>query len=316
MQIQEYIRKLHSSERLQFHSVCRKMGKSAKDFFLPNLLLFTGAGIWSPFYYENDLSLRKRVYKCYSRTALTLCILYIVQSCVQFVRKHDELTLDDKSEFYAFGVQLCVGLLKVYFLDQNENKLRQLFKDIEKEPFQRNNDSYFNSKFVERIRANRKIMLLFWIPIFGTLVMKVTNCFFATRANKELFNEMCSQEINGTLLSNSDFDCYYPKALMPWITWFPFETDKSPGNEAGIAYQLFLLSYFAVYIFNFDMYVASWMMYISFQFELMGHDLQTLRYKSEEHVIKEHVNKEEEFVTQEMVRRMRKIIYFHNSVLR
>lgn len=316
MQTSAYKKHFHSSEQLQFNSVCRKMVKSAKDFFLPIMLLFTGAGIWSPFYYESDSSFRKRAYKVYSRTALMLCILYVIQSTVEFVRKHDELTLDDKSEFYAFGVQLLVGLLKVYFLDRNEGKVRQMFKEIGEAPFQRSHDSHFNVKLTEQIRANRKIMLLFWVPISGTVVMKVTNCFFATRANKELFYKMCSQEINETIWNDSDLDCSYPKALMPWITWFPFETDKSPGNEAGIAYQICLLTYFAIYIFNFDMYVASWMMYISFQFELLEHDLKTLRNKSEERVIGEHGSQEEIFVTQEMVRGVRKIIYFHNSVLR
>lgn len=295
--------------------------KSAFNFFRPNIFLFIVAGIWSPYYYDPDTSLRKRAYEWYHRFCLTICCGYIVQSVVEFIRVYNKVTIDEKSEFYSFIVQLMVGLLKIYFLARNEAKIRKTFQDIEGAPFQRNNDPVFDEKLKARMRTTVKIMCLFWIPIYTTIVIKLYTCAMDTKASKELFERICNQEEllnpNVTSLSHPLVDCdSYPKMIMPWITWFPFKTDTGSGHYVGISYQLLILTIFASYIFNFDMYITSWMMYITFQLELMEHDLMALRKKSELEVIRKCGSKDEEMVAQEMIRGIRTIINLHNSILR
>lgn len=297
--------------------------KSAYHFFWPNILLFILAGIWSPYYYDNESSFRKRAYKVYTRFVLTLCILYIVQSIVEFIRLFDSLTIDDKSEMYSYTVQLTVGLVKIYFLNRNEAKMRKMFQEIEEKPFQRNNDATFQSKLRQRIRTNLKIMGMFWIPIYTTVAFKLAASAMLSKENKDMFKQMCFGQnwtiidTNITDLINPSIDCSsHPKLVMPWLTWFPFATDTSPGHYFGIAYQITILTIFASYIFNFDMYVTSWMMYIAFQFELMEDDLGTVRERSEKTVMIRDGSMDEYLVTQEMIRGMRKIINLHNDILK
>lgn len=295
--------------------------KSAHPFFWPNIFLFILAGIWSPYYYEQDTSFRKRAYRWYHRLAVTLCVGYIVQSLVEFYRRYEEVSIDDKSEFYSFILQLMVGLLKIYFLDRNEARMRKMFLEIEEKPFQRNNDKVFDAMLRQRMRTNYKIMILFWVPIYTTVALKLYASAMRSRANVEMFNSVCFGEeflaSNGTMSVYKGIDCAtYPKLVMPWITWFPFKTDTSPGHQIGISYQILILTIFASYIFNFDMYVTSWMMYISFQLELVQHDLLTLRQKSEDQVVKTEGSQDELLVTNEMIRGIRKIIYLHVDILR
>lgn len=291
--------------------------KTAYQFFWPNILLFTLAGIWTPYFYDPETSLRKRAYRWYHRIVIVICVTYIVQGVVEVIRKSSELSIDDKSEFYSYVVQLGVGLLKIYFLDRNEARMRKMFQEIEGKPFQRNNDEVFNAKLGKRMRTNIKIMVLFWLPIYTTVGIKLMTSYMASRANILEFESVCLINGNETIPVSSSVDCAsYPKLVMPWLTWFPFATDKSPGHQIGIAYQVIVLTIFASYIFNFDMYITSWMMYIAFQLELMEHDLMTLRENSEGRVMETKGSQHELLITQEMEIGIRKIISLHNEILR
>lgn len=106
--------------------------------------------------------------------------------------------------------------------------MRSLFREIEEWPFQRSENSFFNQKLRTCMRTNLKIMLLFWIPIYATVAMKISSAYMGTRSNKIVYHQICSFP-NATILE-SDFDCSYAKKVMPWLSWFPFATDKDPGN--------------------------------------------------------------------------------------
>lgn len=290
--------------------------KSAYHFFWPNLLLFTLAGIWSPFYYDHESSFRKRAYRWYHRFAIIICVGYIVQGAVEFNRRYNEISLNDKSEFYSYIVQLGVGLLKIFFLDRNEGRMRKMFLEIEEAPFQRNNNEIFDSKLRQRMKTSIKIMVLFWLPIYTTVAVKLFTSGMASVENIELFARVCSSANGTSVQLHQSIDCStYPKLVMPWLTWFPFATDTSPGHYFAIAYQLIALTIFASYIFNFDMYITSWMMYLAFQLELMEHDLMTLRGKSEDQVMKDDGVLDEFKVAQEMERGIKKVIKLHNDIL-
>lgn len=296
--------------------------KSAYHFFWPNIILFTLAGYWSPYYYDEESSFRKRAYKWYSRFVLLLCALYIVQSIVECIRLFDVLSIDDKSEIYSYTVQLMVGLVKIFFLGRNEEKMRKMFLEIEEKPFQRNDDVTFQLKLRQRMKTNIKIMCMFWIPIYTTVAIKLYTAAMDSKDNKKEFQRICFGH-NVTIVNERDLfnpsmiDCTsYPKLVMPWYTWFPFSTDTSPGFYVGVCYQLTILTIFASYIFNFDIYISSWMMYISFQFEMMEDDLGTVRERSELKVMKEYGSTDEYLVTQEMVQGIRKIINLHNDILK
>lgn len=298
--------------------------QSAYHFFWPNLCLFVLAGIWSPYYYDPDTSRRKKAYEWYHLLLFTICILYLIQSIVEFVRLYPELTIDDKSEFYSYIVQLLVGLLKKYFLQRNEARTRKMFQDIELPPFQRNNDLVFKLKLRARKKTVLKIMALFWIPIYTTVLLKLITVGIQTKANKDYFNEVCKDTLISVGNESLSFakelrvDCSsFPKMERAWITWFPFKTDQSPGNQLSIGYSLIVLTIFAPYIFNFDMYITSWMMYITFQFEMMIHDLETLREKSIERVqANSNGPVDEGLLAEEMVRGIRLIIRLHGDILR
>lgn len=292
---------------------------SAYHFFRPNILLFILTGIWSPYYYHPETSLRRRLYQIYTYFILSVCIGYLVQGVVEFRLRYDSLSVEDVTEFYSYIVHMTTGLLKVFFLDRNEGRMRNLFREVEKAPFHRPDDETFQLKLQRMKKTTIKIMVLFWIPIYLTLFLKLATVRRQSLLNRELFERVCGGGANGTV-TDPMVDCSsQPKLVMPWLTWFPFDTDTSPGHYVGVAYQMLVMTFFASYIFNFDMYITSWMMYISFQLELMVHDLQTLRCRSEEKVREvqgESPLLDEYQVTLEMVQGIRRIIDLHHEIMR
>ena len=72
-------------------------------------------------------------------------------------------------------------------------------------------------------------------------------------------------------------DQSFKQHKLPFVAWYPYDTQISPWYEITYFYQAVCVLYFGVTIVNMDMMIAALMMFVGTQCEILCHDLKTLQ---------------------------------------
>lgn len=144
-----------------------------------------------------------------------------------------------------------LGIFKVYFFIKNLPEIKYLMIILDRDIFQPK-----NNRQMKMVQPDLKS----WILLF-----------------KALWSTSCFAIIFWGLFPFLDKS--YRQYRLPFLSWYPFNTNSSPIYELTYLYQIVSITYNAVCNINFDTLIAALNMYIGVQFDLLCDNLKNIKIK-------------------------------------
>lgn len=116
--------------------------------------------------------------------------------------------------------------------------------------------------------------------------------------------------------------CSRAKRILPWLIYTPFDRQISPNFELTYLFEFLSIFSIGIVVLPSDLLTMNFMIYATFQMELLKNDLINLRENSiktlEELYEKRNLPKNlisEEKITSEVIKRLKKIIIHHEHII-
>ncbi|RZB40538.1 7tm 6 domain containing protein, partial [Asbolus verrucosus] len=200
-------------------------------------------GLWP----SDDGLYGRNLYTFYSViTILLFHVGHVLSQTVNLYFIKDDLQAVTGTVFILLMEMLA--MLKAYSLTKNMRMLKKLIATLNKRLFQPKNSQQI--KLIQsNINAWKAISSTFWFLAVGWLFFY--SCF-------------------------PILDKTFQEYRLPFLAWYPYNTNTSPQYEVTYLYQVVAISYLCMINVNIDGLIAALNMFIGSQFDILSHDLKNL----------------------------------------
>ncbi|RZC37616.1 7tm 6 domain containing protein [Asbolus verrucosus] len=206
-----------------------------------NILMLKMLGLWPPGDGTYGFNLYT-LYKIFSALCFELC--HIGAQTVKLFFILDDLQAVTGSIFVLLMEML--GLLKSYCIIRNMGMLKQLTITLSNDLFQPKN-LHQKNLIQPSLNAWKSIASALWILCFGWML---------------------------TWMLSPIFDKSFKQYRLPFLAWYPYNTQTSPQYELTYLHQLTGISYICMNSLTSDTLIAALNMYIGAQFDILSDDVR------------------------------------------
>ncbi|RZC32800.1 7tm 6 domain containing protein, partial [Asbolus verrucosus] len=236
----------------------------------PNILMLKIVGLWP----AGDESYGLNLYTLYA-----IISIFLFQIChVFFQTANLYFIIDDLKAVTGtiYVVLMCMSIvMKTYCLMKNMEMLKQLMITI-------NSDLFQPKTLKQRILVQSSLNM--WKTLVFTFWFLAAGCSFFWA----LFPVM---------------DNTYKEYRLPFLAWYPFNTNRSPQYEFTYLHQVLAINFTSLANVNINTLIAALNMYVGAQFDILSDDLKSLHDVRADNLA-------------DVTKKLKKCIHHHREILK